>query len=40
MSPFGLIAATSSGLTVHGWISEYTPASRTRRAMSGVNCEP
>src|SRR5436190_12901655 len=23
-----------------GWISEYTRASRTRRAMSCVNCEP
>src|SRR2546423_1842198 len=30
---------SSSGIE-YGWISEYTASSRTRRAMSWVNCEP
>ena len=31
---------TQSMERVGGWISQYTPDSRMRRAMSCVNCEP
>ena len=34
MIPEGAQAFTSSALRVGGWISQYTDASRTRRAMS------
>src|SRR5512139_1378022 len=40
MMPLGLNAATSASLTSQGWISQYTPSSRTRRAMSCVYWEP
>ena len=33
-------ARTSSLLMSHGWISQYTPLSRTRRAISCVYCAP
>src|SRR6266513_6461382 len=40
MIPVGFHSRIHSTLRVGGWISEYTRASRTRRAMSCVNCEP
>ena len=40
MIPVGFHARIHARSRVHGWISEYTRASRTRRAMSCVNCEP
>src|SRR5512134_1253456 len=40
ITPFGANARTKSSLTSAGWISQYTLASRTRRAISCVTCEP
>src|SRR5688572_24255500 len=40
MTPRAPNARTSSLLMSHGWISQYTPLSRTRRAMSCVYCAP
>ncbi len=40
MMPVGFQARIQSAVRVGGWISEYTRASRTRRAMSCVYCEP
>src|SRR5450432_3829028 len=40
MTPFGAKSRTNSSLTSFGWISQNTCASRTRRAMSCVTCEP
>src|SRR5258705_11432267 len=40
MIPVGRHSRIHSKVRVGGWISEYTLASRTRRAMSCVNCEP
>src|SRR6185312_13204830 len=40
MMPVGFHSRTHSADRVGGWISEYTPASRTLRAMSCVNCDP
>ncbi len=40
MMPVGFHSRIHSIVRVGGWISEYTRASRTRRAMSCVNCEP
>ena len=42
MIPVGFQSRTHSTSCARagGWISEYTRASRTRRAMSWVNCEP
>src|SRR5687767_4370312 len=40
MMPLGFHRRTKSTETVGGWISEYTRASRTRRAMSWVNWDP
>src|SRR5277367_5212505 len=40
MIPVGRHSRTHSSDRVGGWISEYTRASRTRRAMSCVNCDP
>ena len=36
----GCISATCAAVVTQEWISEYTPASRTRRAMSWVTWEP
>src|SRR5687768_14396376 len=40
MTPLAPKARTSSSLMSHGWISQYTPLSRTRRAISCVYCAP
>src|SRR5882757_419852 len=40
ITPRGLSARTSSSVMSQGWISQYTPSSRTRRAMSCVYCAP
>jgi hypothetical protein len=40
MMPRGAHSRIQSTETVGGWISQYTRSSRTRRAMSCVNCEP
>ena len=40
MIPFGANSRTNSSLTSFGWISQKTCASRTRRAISCVTCEP
>jgi len=40
MMPVGFQSRIHWVLRVGGWISEYTRASRTRRAMSCVYCEP
>src|SRR5215472_12284336 len=40
MTPRGAKARTSASLTSQGWISQYTPSSRTRRAMSCVYWAP
>src|SRR5690606_32324649 len=40
MIAFGANARMVASSTVHGRISEYTPASRTRRAISWVYWEP
>src|SRR5678815_3448107 len=40
MIPFGAKSRMNSSLTSFGWISQKTCASRTRRAMSCVTCEP
>src|SRR4051812_35137061 len=40
MIPVGRQSLIHSTVRVGGWISEYTRASRTRRAMSCVNCDP
>src|SRR5664279_2725196 len=40
MMPRGLNARSAATSMSQGWISQYTPSSRTRRAMSWVYCEP
>src|SRR6202140_4906431 len=40
ITPRARKARTSASLTSQGWISQYTPSSRTRRAMSCVYCAP
>jgi hypothetical protein len=40
MTPLGCIAAKASAAFWNGTISEYTPSSRTRRAISCVTWEP
>src|SRR5688500_16523123 len=40
ITPTGFLAAISSAVIVYGTISEYTCASRTRRAMSWAYCAP
>src|SRR5205814_8038480 len=40
MMPVGFHSRIQSTLRLGGWISEYTRASRTRRAISCVNCDP
>ncbi len=40
ITPIGANCLTSSDVSVNGKISQYTPISRTRRAMSCVYCEP
>src|SRR5215469_16226603 len=40
MMPRGAKARTAASLVSHGCISQYTPSSRTRRAMSCVYCAP
>src|SRR3954469_17246817 len=40
MTPFAPKPRTKASLTSCGWISQYTFASRTRRAMSCVYCAP
>src|SRR6187397_2174188 len=40
MIPFGANSRTNASLTSFGWISQKTCASRTRRAISCVTCEP
>ena len=40
MIPVGFQSRIQSTLRLGGWISEYTRASRTRRAINWVNCEP
>src|SRR5688572_25840617 len=40
MRPFAPNARIFSSGIVHGWISQYTFSSRTRRAMSWVYCDP
>src|SRR5664279_510201 len=40
MTAFGAKSRTNASLTSFGWISQKTCASRTRRAMSWVTCEP
>src|SRR5476649_1172901 len=40
MTPFAPYPRTNSSDTSHGWISQYTFASRTRRAINCVTCEP
>src|SRR5579862_820446 len=40
MMPRGAKARTSASPMSQGWISQYTPSSRTRRAISCVYCAP
>src|SRR5580698_3306049 len=40
MTPRGAKARTASSAISQGWISQYTPLSRTRRAISWVYCAP
>src|SRR6516162_8488047 len=40
ITPRGPKARTCAALMSQGWISQYTPSSRTRRAMSWVYCAP
>src|SRR3954453_16998802 len=40
MTPFGANSRTNASLTSFGWISQKTCASRMRRAISCVTCEP
>src|SRR6185436_15542825 len=40
MIPFGAKSRTNSSPTSFGWISQKTCASRMRRAISWVTCEP
>src|SRR5213595_1885524 len=40
MMPLGLNSRMNASLTSFGWISQYTCASRTRRAISWVTWEP
>src|SRR6266480_7880161 len=40
MMPVGFQSRIHSTVRLGGWISEYTRASRTRRAINWVNCEP
>jgi hypothetical protein len=40
MMPLGRSRASASSAALNGAISLYTPASRTRRAMSWVTCDP
>src|SRR5436190_11394094 len=40
MIPLGANSRTNASLTSFGWISQKTCASRTRRAISCVTCEP
>src|SRR5439155_20141026 len=40
MMPFGLNSRMKASDTSFGWISQKTCASRTRRAISCVTCEP
>ena len=40
ITAFGLSRANASAAFENGWISQKTPASRTRRAISCVTCEP
>src|SRR5579872_2372345 len=40
MTPFAPYSRTNSFDTSHGWISPYTFASRTRRAINCVTCDP
>ena len=40
ITALGLSCSNASAALKNGWISQYTPASRTRRAMSCVTWEP
>src|SRR5512139_2596140 len=40
ITPFGANSRTKASVTSAGWISQYTLASRTRRAINCVTCEP
>src|SRR5580658_6545742 len=40
ITPRGAKARTAASVMSQGWISQYTPLSRTRRAMSWVYCAP
>src|SRR5512144_2304519 len=40
ITPFAPKARTAASLMSHGWISQYTPHSRTRRAINCVYCAP
>src|SRR3984893_16644982 len=40
ITPRARKARTSASLTSQGWISQYTPSSRTRRAINCVYCAP